>query len=74
MVECELDQQREVLIRRRHALARDLQELAPLNATLEISDPQARRKRIAAELHEIETRLAELHIDERSIASMEGRE
>lgn len=69
-----LDQQREALIRRRQKLYRDLEELASSNAPLKVSGLQARRERIADEVHEIETLLADINVDERSITSMEGRE
>ena len=69
-----LDQQREALIHRQQELSRDLEELASSNVPVTLSVLQARRERIADELHEIETHLADLNVDERSVASMEGRE
>jgi hypothetical protein len=69
-----LDQEREALIRRRQELSRDLEELASANAPLKVSELQTRRERIADEVHEIQTHLAELNVDERNSASMEGRE
>jgi hypothetical protein len=69
-----LDQEREALIRRRQELSRDLEELGSPNVPLRVSELQTRRERIADEVHEIQTHLAELNVDERNIASMEGRE
>jgi hypothetical protein len=74
MAEHGLDQQREALLHRRQELSRDLEELASCNASLKVSELQARRERIAHEVHEIETLLADINVDERSITSMEGRE
>jgi hypothetical protein len=69
-----LDQEREALIRRRQELSRDLEELGSPNVPLRVSELQTRRERIADEVHEIQTHLAELNVDERNSASMEGRE
>jgi hypothetical protein len=68
------DQEREALIRRRQELSRDLEELGSPNVPLRVSELQTRRERIADEVHEIQTHLAELNVDERNSASMEGRE
>ena len=51
MAERGLDQQREVVIRRRQELSRDLEELASSNAPLKEFELQARRERIADEGH-----------------------
>jgi hypothetical protein len=72
-----IDQQREGLVSRRQELCRDLEELALSNVPEKISARQARRdrrERIAHELDEIETQIADLNLDERNIGSMEGRE
>jgi hypothetical protein len=72
-----IDQQREELVRRHHELCRDLEELASSSVSVNTSKLQARRdrrERIAGELDDIETHLADLNVDERNIGSMEGRE
>jgi hypothetical protein len=69
-----IDQQREELVRRRHELCRDLEELASSSVPVKTSARQARRDRIAGELDDIDAHLADLNVDERSIGSMEGRE
>ena len=74
MAEYGLDQQSEALTRRRQELSRDREELASCNASLKVSELQARRERIADEVHKIEINLADLNVDERSMASMDGRE
>jgi len=72
-----IDPQREGLVRRRHELCRDLEELASSSVPEKVSARKARRdrrERIADELDEIETHIADLNLDERNIGSMEGRE
>ncbi len=72
-----IGRQREGLICRRQDLWRDLEELALASVPVKTSARQARRDRrdrIAAELDDIETHLADLNVDERNIGSMEGRE
>ena len=72
-----IDQQREGLVHRRQELCRDLEELALSSVPEKMSARQARldrRERIADELDEIETHIADLNLDERNIGSMEGRE
>jgi chromosome segregation ATPase len=69
-----LDRQRKAMIRRRQELSRELEELASPSALGKLTELQARRERIDVELQEIEAHLADLKVDERNIASMEGRE
>ncbi len=72
-----IGQQREGLIGRRQELWRDLEELASSSVPVNTSELQAsrdRRERIADELDDIDAHLADLNVDERNIASMEGRE
>jgi hypothetical protein len=72
-----IDRQREGLVRRRDKIRRDLEGPASSGVPVNTSELQARRDRrarIADELDEIETHLADLNVDERNIGSMEGRE
>jgi ABC-type phosphate transport system auxiliary subunit len=69
-----LDQERQALIHRRRELSRELEALASPSAPARHSELQARREQIEVELQEIEADLADFKLDERNIASMEGRE
>ena len=69
-----IDDQREVLNHRRKKLDRQLQALTAQKDMLKHNTYGERRDALLSTIHEVERRLAEIGLDERSLRQMEGRE
>ena len=69
-----IDDEREVLNRRREDLDRQLLALTARKDMAEQTTYKERRDALLREIHEVERRLVEIGLDERSQCQMEGRE
>ncbi|MCH7839602.1 MAG: hypothetical protein IID38_05135 [Planctomycetes bacterium] len=69
-----IDDEREVLNRRREELDRKLQALTAQKEMLEQNTYNERRDALLSKIHEVERRLVEIGLDEQSLRQMEGRE
>ena len=69
-----IDDEREVLNRRREKLDRQLQALTAQKDTLKHNTYSEHHDALLSEIHEVERRLAEIGLDEQSFRQMEGRE
>jgi hypothetical protein len=69
-----IDDEREVLNRRRKKLNRQLQALAAQKNMAKQSTYSEHHDALLGEIHEVERRLAEISLDEQSLRQMEGRE
>ncbi len=71
---CDIDDEREVLNRRREKLDRQLQALTAQKDMLKHNTYSEHHDALLSEIHEVERRLAEIGLDEQSLRQMEGRE
>ena len=69
-----MDDEREALRRRRREITRQLQALTAQDGTLDDDTLTMRREPLLTQIYEIERRLAEMDLDERSLRCMEGGE
>jgi hypothetical protein len=69
-----IDEEREALNRRRREITSQLQSLAGHDGNLDAATLEMRREPLLKQISEIERRLAELDLDERSLRCMEGGE
>lgn len=69
-----IDDEREVLNRRREELDRQLLALTAQKEMLEQNTYNERRDALLSKIHEVERRLVEIGLDEQSLRQMEGRE
>ena len=74
MDESSIDEEREALNRRRQEINSQLQSLAGQDGTLDAATIEMRREPLLSQIREIEQRLAEMGLDERSLRCMEGGE
>ena len=74
MDESSTDDEREALSRRRQEISSQLQALTTEDATLDDVTIEHRPERLLKQISEIEQRLTEIDIDERSLRCMEGGE
>ena len=74
MDESSIDDEREALNRRRREITRQLQALTAQEATLDSDTLEIRREPLLKQIGEIERRLTEIDLDERSLRRMEGGE
>ncbi len=74
MNRCDIDDEREVLNRRREKLDRQLQALTAQKDMLKHNTHSEHHDALLSEIHEVERRLAEIGLDEQSLRQMEGRE
>lgn len=74
MDESSTDDEREALSRRRQEISSQLQALIAQDGTLDDTTLEERRERLLTQISEIEQRLTEIDLDERSLRSMEGGE
>ena len=74
MDESSIDDEREALNRRRQEITRQLQLLTAQDDTRDADTLEVRRASLLKQIYEIERRLAELDLDERSLRCMEGGE
>jgi hypothetical protein len=69
-----MDDEREALNRNRQEINRQLQALTAPDGTLDRAGHEMRRHTLLSQIREIERRLADLDVDERSLQCMEGGE
>lgn len=74
MDESSIDKEHAALNRRRQEITSQLQSLAGQDPNLDEAMVEMRRKPLLAQLSEVERRLAEMDIDDRSLRCMEGGE
>ena len=74
MDESSIDEDREALNRRRREITRLLQALTAQDGTLDADTLEMRREPLLKQIGEIERRLTEIDLDERSLRRMEGGE
>ncbi len=74
MDESSIDEEREALNRRRQEITTQLQSLAGQDGTLDAATLETRREPLLRQISEIELRLTEIDLDERSLRRMEGGE
>ena len=74
MDESRTDDEREALSRRREEITGKLQALIAQDGTLDDATLQKRRERLLKQIGEIEQRLTEIDLDDRSLRCMEGGE
>ncbi len=74
MDESSIDDEREALNRRRQKITRKLQALAAQDGTLDADTLEMRREPLLKQIGEIERRLTDIDLDERSLRRMEGGE
>ncbi len=74
MDESNIDDEREALNRRHREITRQLQALTAQDATLDSDTLEMRREPLLKQIGEIERRLTEIDLDERSLRRMEGGE
>ena len=74
MDESSIDKEREALNRRRRQITRQLQALTAQDCTLDSDKLEIRREPLLEQIGEIERRLTEIDLDERSLRRMEGGE
>ena len=68
------DDEREALSRRRQKINSQLRALTTQDGTLDEATLEQRREPLLTQISEIEQRLTEIDLDERSLRSMEGGE
>ena len=69
-----IDDEREALNRNRQEINRQLQALTAREGTLDHASHEMRRNTLLSQIREIERRLADIDVDERSLRCMEGGE
>lgn len=69
-----IDDEREALNRNRQEINRQLQALTAPEGTLDRASHEMRRNTLLSQILEIERRLADIDVDERSLQCMEGGE
>ncbi len=74
MDESSIDEEREALNRRRQEITSQLQSLAAQDGTLPAATLKMRSEPLLKQISEIELRLTEIDLDERSLRRMEGGE
>lgn len=74
MDESSIDDEREALSQRRQEITRQLQALTAQEGTLDDATLEMRREPLLRQIGEIERRLTEIDLDERSLRCMEGGE
>ncbi len=74
MDESGIDEEREALNRRHRGITLQLQALTAQDATLDSETLEMRRGALLEQIGEIERRLTEIDLDERSLRRMEGGE
>ncbi len=74
MDESSIYDEREALSRRRQEITRQLQALPTQDDRLDDDTLEMRREPLLRQIHEIEQRLTEIDLDERSLRHMEGGE
>ena len=74
MDESNIDDEREALNRRYREITRQLQALTAQDATLDSDTLEMHREPLLKQIGEIERRLTEIDLDERSLRHMEGGE
>ena len=74
MDESSIDEERQALNRRRREITSQLRSLAGQDANLDDATLEMRREPLLKKIIEIERRLAEMDLDERSLRCMEGGE
>ncbi len=74
MDELSIDEEREALHRHRREITGQLQALTAQDGTLDSDTLEMRREPLLKQIGEIERRLTEIDLDERSLRRMEGGE
>ncbi len=74
MDESSIDDEREALNRRRHDITGQLQALTAQDGNLDDDTLEMRRNTLLRQIREIERRLIDIDLDERSLRRMEGGE
>ena len=74
MDESSIDDEREALSRRCQEITRQLQALTAQDGRLDDDALELRREAMHGQIREIEQRIAEIDLDERSLRCMEGGE
>ena len=74
MDESSIDDEREALSRRRQGITRQLEALTAQDGNLDADTVQVRHEPLLKQIGEIERRLTEINLDERSLHRMEGGE
>ena len=74
MDESSTDDEREALSRRRQEINSQLRALTTQDGTLDEATLEQRREPLLTQISEIEKRLSEIDVDERSLRCMEGGE
>ena len=74
MDESGIDDEREALIRRRQEITGQLQALTAQDGNLDDDTLEMRRNTLLSQMREIERRLVDIDLDERSLRRMEGGE
>ena len=74
MDESSIDDERAALSRRRQEITHQLQTLTAQDDDLDADTLEIRRNRLLSQIREIERRLADIDLDERSLRRMEGGE
>ena len=74
MDESSIDDEREALSRRCQEITRQLQALTAQGGRLDDDALELRREAMHSQIREIEQRIAEIDLDERSLRCMEGGE
>ncbi len=74
MDESSIDEEREALSRRRQEITRQLEALTAQDGNLDADTLEVRREPLLKQIGEIERRIAEMDLDERSLRCMEGGE
>ncbi len=74
MDESSIDEEREALNRRREQITRQLQALNAQDGNLDEHTLEMHREPLLNQIREIERRLADIDLDERSLRRMEGGE
>ena len=74
MNESSIDDEREVLNRRRREITGQLQALTAQDGNLDDDTLEMRRNTLLGRIREIERRLVDIDLDERSLRRMEGGE
>ncbi len=74
MDESSIDEERESLNRRRQEITGQLQSLTAQDGNLDDATLEMRRNTLLSQIREIERRLVEIDLDERSLRRMEGGE
>ena len=74
MDESSIDDERKALKRRRQEITRQLEALTAQDGNLDADTLEVRREPLRKQIYEIERRLTEIDLDERSLRRMEGGE